>query len=140
MENAIDYVLGAMCIVLVGSVGLLGLLAVDLGLAAFYPQTTYVNCYRVTAPFGVFGLDGHFFFGSGAINTEEVYSIKYFENGELKTLILDAEETPIIIDGTFRLERRYSRGPIFGSEIHVSYRLHLPFLPEINQTMTTEWE
>lgn len=126
--------------------------------------STYYNCYRVTAPFGVFAIEGEgsisgfliVFHGSFDFEMTEKYVTKFFDGAELKTKIFNAEETSLIIDGTFRLEklevrkwihtkdgtplREYNGGykGSYDSLVSRNWKIHLPFLPKTNQT-TTEW-
>lgn len=102
-------------------------------------KSVFVDCYRVTAPFGVITLEGNFFIGSGSIEESEVYLIKYFENGYLKSMKLDAEDTPIIVDETFRLEIIYRVSGVTNTVFIKKYILHIPFLPEVGEQITSEW-
>ena len=83
-----------------------------------YRHTTSIvesQCYDIQyaeCPFGVYWTEGEgkfrFLFASGGGEFEfgmvENYVIKYWSGNELHTIILNAEETPVIVDGTFRLE------------------------------------
>ena len=78
-------------------------------------QSDYHDMYKATVPFGEFintgELGGAMFFGfgsiSGSFSGDEYYLVKYFDDEELKPLKLDAEDTPLIVDGTFQLEIIY---------------------------------
>ena len=117
----------------------------------------YYDLYHVNAPFGEFWVDieGQFIFGCGRITSEfkEAYVAKYFKDGYLLTLNLDAEKTPVAPDGIFCLE--IQRKSIwlrywYESESHVElyqkpfdkdyirYVIHVPALPSVNQTL--QWE
>ena len=69
------------------------------------------DIYKATLPFGVFtakgSIDGSWFFIAGSFEGEigggEIYSIKYLENNQLKTVILDAQEIPLKITGRLKL-------------------------------------
>ncbi len=107
----------------------------------FEYETTYNEMWYADCPFGRFYVDveGDFSFLSGTITStpSESYIIKYFESAELKTLILDAKHTSVIFDGTFRLETIMKNRYIFGRfdyTYSISYKIHLPFKPQINST------
>ena len=60
--------------------------------------------YSVTAPFGILVLEGNAVFLSGTdLDTEEVYIVKYLDGNILRTRRLNAEETGVVIDGTFKI-------------------------------------
>jgi hypothetical protein len=118
----------------------------------------YLDIYKATVPFGEFvqsgSLSGVMFFGfgsiSGSFSGEEFYLVKYFDGEELNTLKLDAENVPLIIDGTFQLEiiSSYASGTnlfIFKwtekphRDTYPDYKIHIPYLPEVNQTMRSDW-
>jgi len=123
-------------------------------------QVTYYDCYRVTAPFGVFVVEGEgeiagsfiAFYGSSEFELREEYVIKYFDGNELKTKIFDAEKTPLIVDGTFKFEvvkiedGHYKVGidePIRFYQFSQGYpkyvyKIHIPYLPNVPQT-TDDW-
>lgn len=101
-------------------------------------STSYdVDLYYTQAPFGVLYADisGHFTWGSGSISTSpaEAYSIKYWQDSQLQSLTLDAVDTPIKVDGTFKLSiTTVGAYDIYG--LHIgdkddTYVLHLPYLP-----------
>ena len=115
----------------------------------------YYDLYHVNAPFGTFWVDieGRFIFGCGRITSDliETYTAKYFKDGQLLTLNLDAEKTPVAPDGTFRLEIQRKCMWIkhwYESESYlcensfykntVRYIIHVPALPSVNQTL--QWE
>jgi len=85
---------------------------------------------------------------SGGISSEETYFLKYFDGDELKSLSLEADEVSIIVDGTFKLEEeihiRTSWFMTWKSEEEccwlTKYRIHIPYLPTINQTLTEDWQ
>jgi len=120
-------------------------------------QTDYYSCYRVIAPFGIFAIEGEgeigggfiVFHGSSEFELREEYVVKYFDGNELKTKILDAEKTSLIVDGTFRLEKNTMKKAkfkvgidepkildSFGSKY--TYKVHIPYLPNVPQT-TDDW-
>jgi len=136
-------------------------ITVDYALHTYSNLTTrtHYQIYRVTAPFGVFAVEGQgeigglfiVFYGSYSIELTEQYVVKYFDGDELKTKIFDATTVSIVIDETFTLEQifteeyRFDRGtgeclePTDDSRYKETiWRIHLPFLPGINKT-TTEW-
>jgi len=101
------------------------------------------DIYYVELPIGRFWTDieGRFVFGCGSIDTKlsESYNIKYFKDGELRSITLDAYDTAIIADGNFYLEVRVHCGKsIFGVEslTGVEYTaIHIPSLPQLNETL-----
>jgi len=118
-------------------------------------QIEYYEVYKATVPFGEFissgELGGFMFFGfggvSGSLSGDEYYLVKYFDGEELKTLKLDAEDTPLIVDGTLRLEviseptiiRWFFIFKTVSEDMFPDYRIHIPYLPEVNQTMREDW-
>jgi len=140
--------------------GMIGILFLLMLQVAFTVQTSivtkYHDIYQATLPFGIIQLSGDaqgtFFFGTGefssSITSEEFYFIKYFDGKELKSLSLEADKTPIIIDETFRLEETTHQKYfyIFFWKINFSQpyvwnrKVHIPYLPEVNQTLTEKWE
>ncbi|MGD2090773.1 MAG: hypothetical protein PVH61_31665 [Candidatus Aminicenantes bacterium] len=96
---------------------------------------SYSDIYYAEAPFGVLYADvegstsGGFMWQSGSIDTKlsESYVVKYWEDGMLKSKSLDAEDTPIIVDGTFRLNTTVITSQVYKK---TRYTLHLPFLSE----------
>lgn len=104
--------------------------------------------YTMTAPFGFFTVKGEMgggvFSFYGYISGSENYDVKYMDNDILKTLILNAEETDIVIDGTLSVEQqRVSHWGYFlflKWEIRWKYNyvIHIPYLPE-HETMTEDW-
>ena len=114
--------------------------------------STYYEIYNARLPFGVFlsSGGGSFILGTGgfSINTDEVYLIKYFDGEELKSLELDAEKTSIIVDETFRLEEitlNVDQNELWWHRKYVGTlvrerRLHIPYLPDIDQTLTEDWD
>lgn len=116
----------------------------------------YYDLYHVNAPFGTFWVDveGRFVFGCGRITSEfmETYTAKYFKGGQLLTLNINAEKTPVVVDGTFRFEvqREYMRvrrwweseSSLISCEryrgVSIKYIIHIPALPSVNQTL--QWE
>jgi hypothetical protein len=96
-----------------------------------------VNLWYTQAPFGVIYSDisGSFVWGSGALSTSpgEAYSIKYWSNDQLKSLVLDARETPIVVDNSFKITITLTHSyNVFGLDIiepKATYVLHLPSLP-----------
>jgi len=94
--------------------------------------SVYYPIYKATLPFGIIEVSGGFILGTGHISGEETYYIKYWKGQELLSLSIAAEHCPIIIDGTFRLEQA-SGGAV------QSFKIHIPKLPEANQTWSTEW-
>jgi hypothetical protein len=107
-----------------------------------YTETYDRNLYYVNAPFGNYGIDGegHFFLASGSttLTTTEFYTVKFWSSdgpNVLKSLTLKANETPVIFDGTFKVEISIRRAfSIYGFELCgievVSYKLHLPQVPD----------
>lgn len=86
--------------------------------------------YKATLPFGVIQTEGRFVIGTGSIGSEEYYYIKYFRGNELISVILQAKYYPLIIDGKFYISV---------NELGTRYYIHIPRLPELNQTWTMEW-
>jgi len=117
----------------------------------WHKETTQHEIYYATLPFGFIYLEGDmggWFLGfSGQLGVTENYNIKYMDNGQLKTLVFKAEETPLIIDGTFQVERTvyWKTYYIFFWRCHdqapwlTEYKIHIPCLPEVNQTLTETW-
>ena len=128
----------------------------------------YYPIYRCTAPFGVLSLEisgsGSFILASGSFSIEgglsEKYVVKYWDGDELKTQILSAESTSVIVDDTFQLElmywqevqyhketgRRRVNGDSMTNDIDGEvedywheWLIHIPLLPPPNETITTEW-
>ena len=135
----------------------------ELSMSFIVSTVTYTDdlkIYSATLPFGVFSvkgeIDGVYLFVagsvSGSISGAEIYSIKYLEGGQLKTLILDAEATPLIVDGTMIVERSHDRvGKIGGVSYMLgnrtptrfenssyTYKIHIPYLPE-HEPLTDDW-
>lgn len=104
-------------------------------------NSTFFNLYDADFPYGRFWVDteGRFFFASGRITSEltESYSVKFWSNDELHSLILTATDTPIIVDGTFQLEviSTTLKFRITVYETKTSYKIHVPYLPPANVTM-----
>jgi len=118
-------------------------------------QVEYQSLYYTQAPFGILyadtsgSINGNFIWISGSISTSlgEAYVIKYWQNGELLSTTLPANQVPIVVDGTFRLETNYTinqhqpiinlfglgKGSIYNSTDSPTYILHLPSLP-VNAT------
>lgn len=105
--------------------------------------------YRVIAPFGIIWTKGRAVFLSGTqFDMNEKYVIKYLDGNELKTVIQSAEEVSIVIDGTLKLsEYRYMQynrntGEILDENYldAKQFQLYIPALPEMNQTLTLDWE
>jgi len=115
-------------------------------------EPEYFDCYRVTAPFGKLWVEtrGGFVMimgtGVGSIrgSLDEAYIVKYYVGDEIHTVILDAEKTPVVVDGTFRLERIEDSSTLAErdkSSYHTyKYKIHIPILPLVNQTITYDWE
>lgn len=129
-------------------------------------QTKKYEIYRCTAPFGILWVEtdgmGTFLFISGSMTIDselsESYIVKYMD-GDLKTLILKATETPVRIDGKFFLSETWEISKdynIHGQIIHTydgrnqhkdywgnplkhEWIIHIPELPKVNQTVTYEW-
>jgi len=99
------------------------------------PQVYYFPIYKATLPFGVIQLEGRFLLASGTIGNEEVYYIKYWIGDNLCSLQVDAEDCPIVVDGTFQIESSVKPPMPWRGYI----RLHIPMLPKVNQTLTTDW-
>jgi len=110
-------------------------------------NTAFINVYHATTPYGFFSIEGYIhgsgtvlgFSIDGKITNSEYYSIKYYKSDSvIGTMILDATETDLIVDGTLRLELSsktkimYSLyGMWIKREIETIYRLHIPNLPEV---------
>jgi len=141
-----------------------GVVVVVVPSVEFRSHNIFYDVYYAEAPFGVlwvetegsFGFAFTFVFGFGygtiRSNLQETYIVKYLIGDELHSIKLDAEQYPIIIDGTFRLEVQgwQRRNTLFNSNATWrdyaldSYRppdrdqiigLHIPALPPINQTV-----
>ena len=122
-------------------------------------HSTFYDIYRVTAPFGVFIVEGHgegggciiVFHGEFDFEMMEQYVVKYFDGNEVKTGIYNAEETPLVVDGTLRLERIVTKKTSFWKSTgdvkwvedsylwNYQYKVHIPFLPN-TEPMTEEWQ
>lgn len=98
-----------------------------------------LDLWYTQAPFGEIYADisGSFVWGSGRLSTVplEAYSVKYWNDKQLYSLVLDASETPIVVDGTFQLIiTHYVPKDIlgFGAEDSdaTTMILHLPSLPQ----------
>jgi len=113
-------------------------------------EKTYYQVYQATFPFGTITSKGDLHGGgglftwhlTGEIYPVEVYSVKYLDNNQLWTVLIDAEHNPVVIDGTLRLEKvvstNYEPAFYFWKQLvskNVGYVLHIPSLPETNQTM-----
>lgn len=146
-----DRVLGVFCVL-----GIIWLASIFT--ATHHEYHEYCDIYKATVPFGEFvqtgRLGGFMFFGfgsvGGSLSGEEFYLVKYFDGEELKTLKLDADETSLIVDGTLQLEiiSTYSSGRHFfvfdwvekpHRDSYPEYRIHIPYLPEVNQIMKEGW-
>jgi len=85
-------------------------------------------------------------FIGGSFSEEETYVIKYLVGNELRTKTFKANKMSLIVDGNFQLEkvfnriyrRSFGRDPVLQDEI-ISWRVHIPYLPELNATMTREF-
>ena len=96
---------------------------------------TYNDLYYTEAPFGILYADtegqysGGFLWSSGSMDTKlsESYIVKYWVGNQLRSKALDADATPIIVDGTFRLNTTTFTSKLYQK---VRYTLHLPYLPE----------
>jgi len=98
--------------------------------------------YYVELPIGKFwtNTEGSFVFGCGSIDStlSESYNIKYFKDGELRSLFLDASKCAIIPDGSFYFEMRvWAHKNIYGwlSNSENYYAIHVPALPQLNETL-----
>lgn len=151
MMDALEKGLGVIVFILI--VGLASTFS-----TTYHDYNEFLDIYRATVPFGEFvqsgRLSGVVFFGFGGIrgsfSGEEFYLIKYFDGNEIKTLKLGAEKVPLIVDGTFQLEiiSDYSTGKTFfifpwsekpSRDKYPRYKIHIPYLPEVNQTLTEDW-
>jgi hypothetical protein len=91
------------------------LLYVAVGVVSEHPNyaTVTYGVYYVDAPFGRLYADGHgqwSLLGGGISTTaSEAYTIKYWDSGELKTIVVDAtsQHTRILVDGTLSFEIVY---------------------------------
>jgi len=119
-------------------------------------ERTYNSIYHVTAPFGIYwtegdgSIQGSFLYKEGSYEMQMVenYIVKYFDGNELKTIILNAENTSIVVDETFRLETITYREYYYRDKDNVymdyyvehgmTYKIHLPFLPNLNSTFGDE--
>jgi len=107
--------------------------------------------YSMTAPFGFFSvqgeLGGSFLFFDGYIKSSENYDVKYFDGDRLKTVICNAEETDVIVDGELLLESIETietfRFLIFKlglkPTIETKYIIHIPYLPDVD-SITEDWD
>lgn len=108
----------------------------------------YFDIYATTTPFGFFSAQGEvsggLFFFYGSIRGSENYDVKYLQDGILRTVICNAEETDVIIDNTLRLERIENTRVIWfwmwKIEQHrgYDYKIHIPYLPEVDP-ITEDW-
>lgn len=124
-------------------------------------ETYFYEGYVMKAPFGVFATEGEgsirggsiLFFsyirGSFEYGMEEIYVIKFINNGELKTMKFNSEEIAVIPDGRFGLEElvynEYKYEVESGYRIRQYgqrqvYKIHIPYLPRVNQTITEDWD
>jgi hypothetical protein len=111
-------------------------------------ETKEYEAYTMTAPFGFFSVKGSVsgsaFGFSGSISSSESYDVKYFQDEVIKTIILDAEKTDVVVDGTLRLVRYTLRqeGWFFIWKLAISprykYVVHIPYLPEHDE-ITEDW-
>lgn len=119
---------------------------------------TFYTCYDiyyVNAPFGIVWVEttgsGSFLFMAGSLHlgseVSETYIVKYLDNGELHTKTFDSTKIPIVPDGTFQLEyserwETHERN-LFGTNLRgpydKTYRIHIPQLPALNETISMEW-
>jgi hypothetical protein len=122
-------------------------------------QTTFKDIWTATCPFGIISYESHgyCYFSSGSY--AEIYSLKFIEGNEIKTMSFNADSVKLIFDGTFKLEttkyRYYKIDPFDGSKIPcdshgyqtydydeddwmgTNYVIHIPQLPTPDMTTTT---
>lgn len=128
-------------------------------------NSTFHDIYYITAPFGflyesssaeTYGSFLYAFgFGGGTISSNsdgeliEIYKVKYLDGTKLKTLEFKSSEIDIEIDGIFALEEvTYNKFKVLDGEILSVYRnatrteyvIHIPYLPEIPNDLTTEFQ
>ena len=111
----------------------------------------FYDVYSMTAPFGFFSIQGEihgsFLFIDGYIKSSENYDVKYFDGNILRTIILNAEETGVIVDGKLLLEREKTVDSFDFLHLHlgltpslrIKYTIHIPFLPDV-APITEEWD
>ncbi len=124
--------------------------------------TTAYKIYYVDAPFGRLYADAEgnwVILGAGSLSTtpSEAYTIKYWSNGELKTLVVDSTDklTHVLVDDTFSLQVKYTSSvcwplagmckpydladrQFLGTQYGHGYGvievwIHLPSLPDLTQ-------
>jgi hypothetical protein len=140
MNDTIDELIAIVIILLIPTFIFGGLLTLGLTVKTT-TEIQYQTLWFAQAPFGsVYGdATGVFVWGSGSISTSpsSAYTVKYWsqDRTQLLSKTVDATNTPIVTDGTLRLETTiihhwniYGRRSI--EEDTISYILHLPTLPE----------
>jgi len=118
----------------------------------YHIESEYWDLYYVEAPFGYMWVEtrGAFVFGCGRISSElhESYIIKYFDGDELLSKTMFAEETAVVVDETFRLEKELTYNKVKNlwrpmyiekNPIRERYIIHIPYLPEIDQRWGGEY-
>ena len=116
-------------------------------------QSELFDLYYATVPYGILWVEtkgGAVFFlfaGAGYIegNLQETYIVKYYIGNEIHSLDLKSSWTPLVEDGTFQLEKY--RNPDYSDTLEQNptdgeewlYKIHIPKLPEINQTTNDDW-
>jgi hypothetical protein len=105
--------------------------------------------YTATVPFGIYTQEGSggglFFAFSFRWSSTESYVVKYWDDHLLKTEVFESEETPLYVDGTFRLHGRFIERRCYLLVLPVSIRqwweftVHIPYVPENVTRMTEDW-
>lgn len=99
----------------------------------------YTEIYSLEAPFGILYRDSHGSFLYMRTDVSEDYTIKYFSNGKLKTIFLDAEYTDVVVDGTCRLIQYGKRLGIITMRDRGNWDIHIPYLPEVGNLPTEDY-
>lgn len=112
-------------------------------------ETAFYDVYHAECPFGILWVEiqggAVFVYGSGIgvfdSSLRETYIIKYHIGNELHTANLRADQYPVVIDGTFRMEYRIKRrrNALVNTEWEIYSRkpvaIHVPDLPPVNETV-----
>lgn len=122
----------------------------SVGLLVEHPNHTVVmyEIYYVDAPFGRLYGDAHgrwtLLGGSLSTAPSEAYTIKYWRDGELKTMVVDAtsKRTHVLVDGTLSFQVDYISSICWSlllacktydldQDYPIEIYIHLPSLPQV---------
>jgi len=135
-------------------VGLTGTILLMRPIVAITPEPSNYEVYYAEAPFGILWRSttaGNLIFGNGRTTSlQETYIIKFWdENNLLQSMTIDASNCGIAVDGSFKLtiaHKNYATYPFpakptwenyqqfYGYRDRIVVILHLPGIPEMNQT------